>query len=51
MNARVDELRRSMAASRGGHPMPAGHAEHGAHRPRPSAASNSIRAAVARFAH
>jgi hypothetical protein len=51
VNARIDDLRRSMSASRGRHSSATSHPEPGARKPRLSASTSSIRVLVARFAH
>ena len=51
VNARIDDLHRSMAASRGRRLSEMSHVDRGACQPRPGAPTNSIRALVTRFAH
>jgi hypothetical protein len=51
VNARIDDLRRSMAASRGGHRFAASHSDSRPRRPHRGTRSISIRALTARFAH
>jgi hypothetical protein len=48
-NARIDDLRRSTAASR--RSAVASHSDCGSRQPRAGGPTNSIRALVARFAH
>jgi hypothetical protein len=53
VNARIDDLRRSMAASRGGHRhrFAASYSDSGPRRPRRGTPRISIRALTVRFAH
>jgi hypothetical protein len=51
VNVRIDDLHRSMAASRGRRSYATTRSDRGAHQPRPGAPTNSIRALVTRFAH
>ena len=51
IDARIDDLRRSMAASRGGYSSARSHSDRGRRQPRVDVRTNSIRALIARFAH
>jgi hypothetical protein len=51
VNARIDDLRRSVAACRGRHSSAPSHPDPGARKPRLGASTSSIRVLVARFAH